>query len=130
MTCGHDDTITGHATLGPPRGVPQRMAAQAFQAECRGFETRLPLQNSGIYECTDTHRNLRESHFPAALPPSSGSRNGPTTARASSSVPAIDKSDQPASAAYPGSHRPRSGTTKLWGSRRLRRSASDVSAVV
>jgi hypothetical protein len=29
--------------LGPPRGVPQRIAAPAFQAECRGFETRLPL---------------------------------------------------------------------------------------
>ena len=30
--------------LGLPRGVPQRIAASAFQAECRGFETRLPLQ--------------------------------------------------------------------------------------
>jgi len=39
-----DDTITGHATLGPPRGMLLRSGAPAFQAECRGFETRLPLQ--------------------------------------------------------------------------------------
>jgi hypothetical protein len=30
--------------LAPPRGMAQRIAASAFQAECRGFETRLPLQ--------------------------------------------------------------------------------------
>jgi hypothetical protein len=29
--------------LGLPRGAPHRIAT-AFQAECRGFETRLPLQ--------------------------------------------------------------------------------------
>ena len=40
----NEDTITGHATLGLPRGVLLRLAASAFQAECRGFETRLPLQ--------------------------------------------------------------------------------------
>jgi hypothetical protein len=28
---------------GPPRGVLQRIGVQAFQAECRGFETLLPL---------------------------------------------------------------------------------------
>jgi hypothetical protein len=31
--------------LDPPRGVLQRTAIQAFQAECRGIETRLPLQS-------------------------------------------------------------------------------------
>jgi hypothetical protein len=40
----NDDTITGHEMLGLPRGVPQRTAVSAFQAECGGFETRLPLQ--------------------------------------------------------------------------------------
>ena len=42
--CANDDTITGQEMLGLSRGVPQRIAASAFQAECRGFETRLPLQ--------------------------------------------------------------------------------------
>jgi hypothetical protein len=38
-----EDTITGHEMLGLPRGLPQRSGSPAFQAECRGFETRLPL---------------------------------------------------------------------------------------
>jgi len=39
-----DDTIAGHEMLALPRGVLLRIAAPAFQAECRAFETRLPLQ--------------------------------------------------------------------------------------
>ena len=44
-----DDTITGHEMLAPSRGRLLRQHASAFQAEalqaqCRGFETRLPLQ--------------------------------------------------------------------------------------
>jgi hypothetical protein len=31
--------------LGPLNVVPQRQPAADFQAECRGFETRLPLQS-------------------------------------------------------------------------------------
>jgi len=42
----HDDTITGQEMHALPRGVPHRISTQAFQAECRGFETRLPLQSS------------------------------------------------------------------------------------
>src|ERR1700690_1871889 len=38
------DTITGHEMLASPRATPHRKEVQAFQAECRGFETRLPLQ--------------------------------------------------------------------------------------
>ena len=37
------DTITGHQMLTFPRGVLLRIPAPAFQAERRGFETRLPL---------------------------------------------------------------------------------------
>jgi hypothetical protein len=52
----NDDTITGHATLGSPNTVLQRIDAQAFQAEafqaqCRGFETRLlqrPCHNARL----------------------------------------------------------------------------------
>ena len=40
----NDDTISGHEMLDLPRGVLLRTDARAFQAECRGFETRLPLQ--------------------------------------------------------------------------------------
>jgi hypothetical protein len=43
VQAANDDTITGHEMLGLPRGVPLRIRTQAFQAECRGFETRLPL---------------------------------------------------------------------------------------
>ena len=30
--------------LGPPRGVPQRMAAAAFQGECRRLQSGFPLR--------------------------------------------------------------------------------------
>ena len=39
----NDDMITGHEMLAPQRGILLRYPAPAFQAECRGFETRLPL---------------------------------------------------------------------------------------
>ncbi len=36
--------MTGHVALGPVGTVPQRWGVPALQAECRGFETRLPLR--------------------------------------------------------------------------------------
>jgi hypothetical protein len=36
------------------RGAPHRMEIQAFQAECRGFETRLPLQTTHFADRYDT----------------------------------------------------------------------------
>jgi hypothetical protein len=44
LSTPREDTITGHEMLGPLSTVPLRSRSAAFQAECRGFETRLPLQ--------------------------------------------------------------------------------------
>lgn len=59
-----------------------------------------------------THCRAFGSQRPRALPPRSGSMNGLTTPRAPSSVRAMGSSDRAASAAYPRSHRARSGTVK------------------
>jgi len=42
---GPHDTITGHVSLRPVSTVLLRIAVLAFQAACRGFEPRLPLQS-------------------------------------------------------------------------------------
>jgi hypothetical protein len=51
----YDDTITGHVSLGPLSTVPQRSGVPAFQAECREFEPRLPLQTP--HSCSGRHDN-------------------------------------------------------------------------
>jgi hypothetical protein len=43
---GRHDTITEHVSLRPVSTVLLRIAVPAFQAACRGFDPRLPLQSS------------------------------------------------------------------------------------
>jgi hypothetical protein len=76
-----DDTITGHDSLGPLSTVPLRSQRLAFQAECRGFDPRLPLQ-------TQAHRG-------AASPLSSARGTRPLARPGSSYLPASPRDDRP-----------------------------------
>jgi hypothetical protein len=74
-----DDTITGHEVHAVSRGAPHRVEIWAFQAECRGFETRLPLQILASQECSDTQpgstgRVRRQTRSSCDRRPRSGSR--------------------------------------------------------
>src|SRR3972149_10536435 len=58
-----EDTITGHDSLGLLSTVPQRSDVAAFQAECRGFETRLPLHLPLWVLRATTYRRGRRTAF-------------------------------------------------------------------
>jgi aryl-alcohol dehydrogenase-like predicted oxidoreductase len=55
-----DDTTTGHVSLGPLSTLLLRMAVPAFQAACRGFEPRLPLQPPPWYLAAAYHGRVIE----------------------------------------------------------------------
>ena len=49
------DTITEPLSEAAPRSLPQRSRGSAFQAECRGFDPRLPLHSPR--SCSIRHSN-------------------------------------------------------------------------
>jgi hypothetical protein len=109
-------TITPH---GIPLYIPRRDCLVALLLSFTTCHDR----------CNEAHRVVRGSHLPRAVLSRRGSRNGVTVAMASSSVRATGRRERPASARYPDSQSPRSGTAKRPGNCRPRRWASERRAV-